>query len=286
MEYRILPSWVIFFTFFLASNATAVTLQDGTDIPVRLAENVNGNINMTGETVYFQVTEDVVVDQQTVIRSGTFVKGAVNEAVGRKSLGKGGKLSLVPKSLKTESGDVVQFERNPLSLEGRKRTGATVAHVVMWGPLGLFAKGRAAFIFRETEFDITVDGNYELEPVSVFDSNELPQPLGFVVEFAEYSQKVNYRKGKLGKDFTVYVENSKDYDIKQIEITAVDGFELPKPIKPVEFSVNRKHPGKTLLTFVVQDIIKYAVPEHTEFTFTINERYQTTASLHTEWKLK
>ncbi len=276
--------FLLLLTFALS--ASAVVLQDGTDVAVRLAENVNGNMNFTGETVYFQVVEDVKVGGEVVISAGTFVKGVVNEAVGRKSMGKGGKLTLAPRSLKTGGGDLVKFERNPLSQEGRKRTGATVAHVVMWGPLGLFAKGRAAFMFRETEFDITVDGDYELEPVAKGTQKSTTEMDDFMVTFAEYKSKINYRKGKIGKDFMVSVANSDDYDVKDVEIVAVDGHVLPKAIKPISIKSDRKNPSMTLLTFAFKDIVKYAIPESSSFEFQINETHRSEAQLNTKWKLK
>ncbi len=278
--------WIVglFFATFIVN---AAVLKDGTDIAVRLAENVNGNINSTGETIYFQVTEDVKVNGQLVIEAGTFVKGMVNEAVGRKSMGKGGVLTLVPRSLKTQHGDLVKFERNPLSQEGRKRTGATVAHVVMWGPLGLFAKGRAAFMFRETEFDITVDGDYELPAISKLMSKSEGSGTNDVqITFAKYKSKINYRKGKLGKDFTVHVTDSSDYDINEIEITAVDGHILPEPIKPISISDNKKDDSQKKVVFSFLDIVKYALPESSDFDFKIGESHQGNAQLVAKWKLK
>jgi len=269
----------------LTGTASGLTLQDGTEIPVRLVENVNGNINFTGESVFFQVVDDIKVEGQTVISKGTFVKGMVHEAVGRKSMGKGGKLTLMPKSLSTSSGDLIKFEKYPLSQEGRKRTGATVAHVVMWGPLGLFAKGRAAFMFRETEFDITVNGQYELPPIAeITDTAEVRKD--FKVEFRDYSKKINYRKGKIGNDFEVLVHISDEYDAGDVVISGVDGYQLPRSIKPVSQEVYKKNKSQMMLTFAFRDIIKYAVPETTHFEFQIGKDYSSEAILTTEWKLK
>ncbi len=274
---------IILFGFNLSLNAA--TLKDGTDISVRLAENVNANMNSTGETVYFQVSEDVTIAGKTVIAAGTFVKGMVNEAVGRKSMGKGGVLTLVPRSLSTDQGDLVKFERNPLSQEGRKRTGATVAHVVMWGPLGLFAKGRAAFMFKDTEFDITVNGDYNLNEVKP-NTTKKQDTDDFSVFFNEYKSKINYRKGKIGKDFTVMVSGSAEFDAKDVEIVAVDGHDLPKPLKPISFSQDKKNSNQMELTFAFKDIVKYAVPNSSTFVFAAGEKYESEAQLNTEWKLK
>ena len=271
--------------FFYSVCSQAAVLKDGTDVAVRLAENVNGNMSFTGESIYFQVVDDVIADGETVIAKGAFVKGVVHEAVGRKSMGKGGSLTLMPKSLQAGNGEIVKFERNPLSQEGRKRTGATVAHVVMWGPLGLFAKGRAAFMFKDTEFDITVDGDYELDaakPVSL--NNERAED--FSAFFNEYKSKINYRKGKIGKDFTVMVSGSADFDAKDVEIIAVDGYDLPKSLKPIGISQDSKNSNQMELTFAFSDIVKYAVPSTSTFVFAVGDKFKSEAQLKTEWKLK
>jgi hypothetical protein len=279
-------NYKLFLVLLLVSiNLTAAVLKDGTDIPVRLAENVNGNINFTGETIYFQVTEDIKADGVIVIKAGTFVKGMVHEAVGRKSLGKGGKLTLMPRSLKTEDGEIIKFEKFPLSQEGRKRTGATVAHVVMWGPLGLFAKGRAAFMFKGTEFDITVNGDYDLPGVKPKGGSKHTYE-DFNVTFKEYNSKINYRKGKIGKDFTVIVANSSDFDANDLIITEVDDYILPKPIKPIAIARDRKNNQLVNATFSFKDIIKYALPETSNFVFQIGDTYKGRAQLNTRWKLK
>jgi len=281
-QLKIYRIWVLMITSF---GIHAEVLKDGTVIPVRLAENVNGNMNFTGESVYFQTTEDVMVNSKLLIKSGTFVNGFVSEAVGRKSLGKGGELTLMPRSLKTTNGDIVKFEKIPLSQEGRKRTGATVAHVVMWGPLGLFAKGRAAFMFKGTEFDIVVDGDYNLE-VFKPKSSSIQKKKEFSVYFKEYKKKINYRKGKSGKDFTVMVSSSDDFNVKEVKISHVDGYELPKAIKPIDFKINKKDINQTELTFAFKDIIKYAMPNSSTFVFVSGDKYQSEAQLNTEWKLK
>ena len=270
---------------FVAVCGHAAILKDGTDVSVRLAENVNSNMNFTGETIYFQVVDDVVVGGKTVITKGAFVKGVVHEAVGRKSMGKGGELTLMPKSLQSKNGEIIKFEKNPLSQEGRKRTGATVAHVVMWGPLGLFAKGRAAFMFKDTEFDITVDGDYKLDTV-ISKGSKTKRTEDFSVYFNEYKSKINYRKGKTGKDFTVMVSGTGDFDAKDVEIVAVDGHDLPKSLKPISYSQDRSNSNQMELTFAFKDIVKYAVPDSSAFVFVAGDKFKSEAQLNTEWKLK
>lgn len=288
--YRIIFALFLGFPLICGS----AVLKDGSLIPVRLTENVNGNINQAGQTVHFQVIEDVYAEKQLVVRSGTFLKGKVKDAAGRKSMGRGGKLTLSPKSLTADGGEVIRFVDEELGTEGRKRTGATVAHVVVWGPLGLFAKGRAAFIFLDTEYDLEVRGDVDLEVLETRnddDKEALSYGQSFSVEFADYRKKINYRKGKIQKDFVLYVsdgdKSARKLSRKSIKITHVLGYELPKPLEPIIVHYENRD-NRLEATFSFTDMIRYITPGSSDVTIQIealNSEYYT-GTLTTEWKLK
>jgi len=283
----------VFFAAFVPSVHSA-QLAGGTMVPVRLTQNINGNINQAGETVFFQVTQDVLADDAVVIPQGTFVEGKINEAKGRSSMGRAGELTLVPKSLRTPDNEIVRFVEDPLSAEGRKRTGATVAHVIMWGPLGLFAKGRAAFILLDTEYDIEVANDMDLPPVQPAPDLTPSQVSGgsaFDVQFQQYPRKINYRKGKIQDNFVLKVhplqDNAAPLTEDQVKITRVLGYRLPTDIKPAYLKYDKRK--KTwLVSFPFVDLIKYIVPGTSKVMVEIDrdqrERYATT--LETKWKLK
>ncbi len=272
--------------------SNSATLNEGTLIPVRLTQNVNGNINQLGETVYFQVTEDILVGDDRVIRQGTFIKGKISEATGRKSLGKAGKLSLIAKGLKTETGQNIRFVQDPMAAEGRKRTGATVAHVVMWGPLGLFAKGRAAFIFLDTEYDLEISHDVELPPLTTvlddqeeaFSNAETDQ-----VKFEHYRKKINYRKGKIQDDFVlnIQVEDETVLNQNSVKITRILDYDLPKIIEPVSVQYNSKKKYYEAI-FSFREMIKYITPGVSRVTVEIGVENPDvySAILETKWKLK
>ena len=286
--------FVLVLVLAFPSAASSAVLRDGSLIPVRLTENVNGNINQVGQTVYFQVIEDVYAQEELVVRSGTFVKGKVKDAAGRKSMGRGGKLTLSPKSLTSENGQIIRFIEEDLGAVGRKRTGATVAHVIVWGPLGLFAKGRAAFIFLDTEYDLEVRGDVELTPLGTIkklDSQLQANGQSYSVQFASYRKKINYRKGNIQKDFVLYVsdreQSVKNLNRKSIKITHVLGYELPRTLEPLSVRYDARK-SRLEVTFGFTDIIKYIIPGSSEVTIQItglhSENYG--ATITTEWKLK
>ena len=288
-------SWILLL-LVACTTAQSATLQAGSIIPIRLTENVNGNMISTGETIFFEVIEDISADQELVIPKGTLVRGKVLNAEGRKSVGRGGKLSISPVSLETPEGKVVLFDEQPLGVEGRNRTGATVAHVVAWGVLGFLAKGRAAFILRDTEYEATVRRDVEL---NAFQADETSgesfadaSEHGVNIGFDRYKKKINFRKGKVGKDFWVFIQKDDQQKINGLEvghisITHAEGFELPQPIQTKQLGWSKKK-ERYVAIFDYSDIIRYAVPGNTQFTIRIDhgDKMQEDINLETKWKLK
>jgi hypothetical protein len=273
----------------LGSFAEEVVLKAGTFIPTRLAQNINGNINNQGETIYFEVTEDIRVNGHTVVNKGTFVKGRITNAEGRKSLGKAGKLSLEARNLNAIDGSLIEIVKEPMSSEGRKRTGATVAHVIMWGPLGLFAKGRAARVMLDTEYDLEVKNDVDINTnIQTGQTNEETQDLD--VNFSKYSKKINYAKGKLGKDFKLNINlpQSTHINSKDIQITRILDHKLPKPISPTLVNWNaKKNVFEAIFPF--KEIVKYISPgiSSVEVKAVLDEKtYTGETSIETKWKLK
>ena len=274
------------------STAQAATLQQGSIVPIRLTENVNGNMANSGETIYFEVIEDIKADQELVIPKGTLVRGKVLEAVGRKSVGRGGKLSITPLSLTTSDGQIVLFEEQPFGVEGRTRTGATVAHVVAWGVLGFLAKGRAAFILRDTEYEATIKRDAELQPVAAVEPELTNVTENLNIYFDRYKKKINFRKGTNGKDFWLFIEQEngqklEGLDLNAISITHAENFLLPTTIKPKQLGWNDKK-GRYVAVFDYADIVRYAVPGTTTFTIRVDHQqgHHQEAALETKWKLK
>ena len=279
----------LFSLFFLFTTSYAVTLKSGMTVPVKLSQNINANMDAAGKTIYFTVVEDVLVDNVIVIREGEFVKGFISQAEGRKSLGKGGKLTVTPKSMQTSNGEIVKFEQNSLSAEGKKRTGATVAHVVMWGPLGLFAKGRAAFIMRDTEYDLVIDNDVKLKKAKKSNKNPSENRTSIDTFFKDYSKKINYRKGKDGKDFVLYVpKNQLDNEslkASDVKIYSVNEDMMPKSIKAKAIELDYKN-DRYELTYDFHSLIGYILPGSVEIGITIGDTYKSETRLSTEWKMK
>jgi len=161
--YGLVISVLIMFSPY--ASADSVTLPGGTYIPVLLFENINSGFNVLGQTVYLSVEEDVVVDRQIVIRKGARVKAQI-EGLGRGGMfGKAGRVSLGPMTIETVDGQWISLDHNVFASEGE---GVSARSII---GLGLWAKGRAAFMLRNTEFDVVIRRDSEIYP-----ANATPNP--------------------------------------------------------------------------------------------------------------
>src|SRR5215470_20295901 len=67
-------------------------LQDGTPVRLRLSRNVSSADAHVGESVDFEVLEDVAVNAVLVIPKGSIAIGSVTEAQPKRRMGRAGKL--------------------------------------------------------------------------------------------------------------------------------------------------------------------------------------------------
>jgi len=274
-----------------------VILTRGTLVSVELTENINANINAVGETVNLKVAIDVVVDGEVVVPKGALVTARVGLAQKRKSLGKAGELQFFPVRVQTIDGQWVPLEKDNFGAKGRTRTGATIGHVIVWGPLGLLAKGRAGFVLRGTQYEVIVERD------AVIDTGKR-KPLASLrnadfqttARFRAVTQKIKFSKGKSGRDFVLDITLTPDITLlvqqkpSAIEIVEILDYVLHKPIKPIKVVLNPKKNNFISATFSWWSIVKHAQPGYTPMTVQLKlsdgRLAQAQATLDSEWKLK
>ncbi len=101
----------------------------------------------------FEVSQDVVVDDFLVIPKGAVALGVVNEAEPRKALGRGGKLSVLIKSVRLADNEQASL-RSGTEAKGSSSTAGMVIPV-MHGKDVAFTKG--------TDFTAYVNGDTRLK---------------------------------------------------------------------------------------------------------------------------
>ena len=175
---------------------TPNTLLDGTAIKLRLAENLTSATAKTGQSVSFEVTEDVLVQGVVVLAKGAQALATVTDANSKKSMGRGGKLNVSVDSARLADGEKVQLRAVQDNKGGGHigaMTGAMVATSIVFfpaAPLFLFIKGKDITIPKGTEVTAFVEGDMKLDmakfasavPTGTATSAPVSQAAGLMVD--------------------------------------------------------------------------------------------------------
>jgi hypothetical protein len=78
----------------VAQTTDKLKVEEGTQVRLRLMQTINSGTVQTGQTISFEVLDDVIINEQVVIKEGAPAWGIVEEAEGKKSFGRGGKLKI------------------------------------------------------------------------------------------------------------------------------------------------------------------------------------------------
>ena len=142
---------------------------DGTPVSLRLAETVSSADAHVGQTVPFEVTEDVVVQGVTVVAKGAPAIATVTTAESKKRMGRGGKLDVNIDSVRLADGTKVQLAATKNTKGGGHvgaMTGAMVGTAIVFfpaAPLFLFMHGKDITIPKGTAITAFVQGDTKLD---------------------------------------------------------------------------------------------------------------------------
>lgn len=145
------------------------TLQDGTAIKLRLAENLTSATAKPGQRVSFEVLEEVDIQGVPVIAKGAQALATVTTAEPKKSMGRGGKLDVNIDSVRLIDGEKIALSATQ-NAKGGGHTGAMTAGMVGTAivffpaaPLLLFIHGKDITIPKGTEVTAFVAGDMKLD---------------------------------------------------------------------------------------------------------------------------
>ena len=161
-----------------AANANgAFVLEDGTPVKLRTGHTISSADAHVGDTLDFEVLEEVKVGDTVVIPQGGIAWATVTEAEHKKRMGRGGKLNLNIDNVKLANGQKAPLRATQGGNAGGHvgaMTGAMVATaIVFWpaAPLFLFMHGKDLTIPKGTPITAYINGNTPLEKASF-----LPKP--------------------------------------------------------------------------------------------------------------
>jgi hypothetical protein len=144
-------------------------LHDGTPLRLRLARNLSSADAKTGETIDFEVLDDVQVDDVLLVKRGAVANGTVTDSEPKKRMARGGKLDITIDYVRLVNGDKVAL-RGSKDTKGGGHTGAMTGAIVatalvVWpaAPFFLFMHGKDTVIPKDTEITAYVNGEIKLD---------------------------------------------------------------------------------------------------------------------------
>lgn len=147
----------------------AVLVHDGTPIRMRLTRNLSSADAKKGDTVDFEVLEDVKVDDVLVVARGATAIATITEAEHKRRMARGGKLDIAIEYVRLVNNDKVAL-RAVKETSGGGHTGAMTGAIVATSivffpaaPFFLFMHGKDTTIPKGTEITAYVNGEIKLD---------------------------------------------------------------------------------------------------------------------------
>lgn len=144
-------------------------LEDGTPVKLRINRTVSSADAHVGDTVDFEVLEDVAVNGTLVIPKGGLAFATVTEAQSKRRMARGGKLDINIDYVKLLSSEKAAL-RAIKDVKGGGHTGAMVGGIVATSivffpaaPFFLFMHGKDISIPKGTEITAYVNGDMKLD---------------------------------------------------------------------------------------------------------------------------
>lgn len=144
-------------------------LEDGTPVKLRTSRTISSADAHVGDTLDFEVLEDVLAKGTLVVPKGSLAWGTVTEAQSKRRMARGGKLNVNIDSVRLVDGEKVPL-RAVKDVKGGGHTGAMTGAMVATGivffpaaPLFLFMHGKDITIPKGTEITAYINGDTRLE---------------------------------------------------------------------------------------------------------------------------
>jgi hypothetical protein len=155
-----------------ASNFTSAkgfVLEDSVPVKLRINRTISSADSKTGDTVDFEVLQEISVNGTLVIPKGGLAYATITEAQAKRRMARGGKLGVNIDYVKLASSEKAPL-RAVKELKGGGHTGAMTAGIVATGivffpaaPFFLFMHGKDITIPKGTEITAYVNGDMKLD---------------------------------------------------------------------------------------------------------------------------
>jgi hypothetical protein len=174
------PSTAVTVPAQASSTPKGFMLEDGTPVKLRINRTISSSDAHVGDTVDFEVLEDVRVNGILVIPKEGLAFATVTEAQSKRRMARGGKLDINIDNVKLTSGEKAAL-RAVKEMKGGGHTGAMTGGIVATSlvffpaaPFFLFMHGKDISIPKGTEITAYINGDMKLEMTKF----QPPQPVG------------------------------------------------------------------------------------------------------------
>jgi hypothetical protein len=154
-----------------------IMLEDNTPVHLVLSDNLSSASATTGQTISFEVSEDVLVDSLVVVPRGSLAWGTVTDAQAKRRLGRAGHLDVNIDKVRLADGEKVLLSATShakgASHTGAMTAGIVVTSLVVWpaAPFFLFMHGHDVTIPKGTKIEAFINGGVTLDA-----ANFVPSP--------------------------------------------------------------------------------------------------------------
>jgi hypothetical protein len=162
------------------TSAKGFVLEDGTPIKMRINRTISSGDAHLGDTVDFEVLEDITLNGVLVIPKGGLAFATVTQAQAKRRMARGGKLDINIDYVKLVSSEKAAL-RAVKDMSGGGHTGAMVGGIVATSiiffpaaPFFLFMHGKDISIPKGTEITAYVNGDMKLD-IAKFQPPSSPQ---------------------------------------------------------------------------------------------------------------
>lgn len=140
------------------SAQSEVTIKAGTIIPLQSINEVKAADVFEGQTVDFQVLQDIVVENVCIVPRGALVKGKVTEAKKSTIAGTKGRLRIIIDRMNLDNGEPLFFSNTEVRIYGKNKTPLAVVLACLAWPC-IFIPGTKAVMPAGYEVHATVASN-------------------------------------------------------------------------------------------------------------------------------
>jgi len=154
----------------LAQPVEELRIPDGTRVSVRLLQSISSETSKQGDSVSFEVIEDVSVNGHVVIKQGAPARGAILEAAPKGRMGRAGKLVFAITETKGIDGSTIRLRSaNAKSGESHVTGVVVTTAIVAWlvppvAPIMLLRHGSDVGSAEGSRFDAFVEGDHRQMP--------------------------------------------------------------------------------------------------------------------------